>query len=114
MSLNERKQQLKTDHVSYSIHKNPTFQFILTAVFQETLIWTLSRFIRYTFIFVSICRNHKAETQASWEDHGYLIDSHFRNNTMLKRQLEKYLRSLPAVSHKPTTSGHSSQTTGIP
>lgn len=54
-----------------------------------------------------------AETQASWEDRGYFIDFPFRNNMMLKRQLEKYLRSLPAVSHKPTTLGHSSQTTRI-
>lgn len=101
--------QWKTQHELSSFtfcHINCKNPYNLLVISPQELSFSLT-------LFVSVCRKAKAETQASWEDHGYLIDFHFRNNTMLKRQLEKYLRSSPAVSHKPTTSGHSSQTTRI-
>lgn len=63
-------------------------------------------------VLVSVCRNTKAERQASWEDHASQTPAG-ETIRCRWRQPEKYLRSLPAVSHESTTVGHSSQTARI-
>lgn len=110
MKKKTKNNNLKTDNVSHLLKFYPFLHNRCT--FQEQSFWPPTLFIPYTLYFC-LHLQKRWNRKTSIMGGSCLVDFQLRNNTMLKRQLEKHLRSLPAVSHKQTTLGHSSQTTRI-